>query len=184
MEQSLPVLPPHFDADPLIKTVLRVWNRARGTDLAAPRPRITMRDLGPCLPWFVIAEEETPDRFVYRLVGTRVREITGSDHTWATVEEFTPPEMWAARQKRLQLMLNTPCGMVTEGRFRQANGRTVGFRSICLPVSDVGSRNHRGFVIQNSLPEDYRFDLASSFRDFSIPQQTQFIDIGAGLPPA
>jgi len=68
------------DAHP-VRSFDRYYRIRRGRDGVLDRARLDPLDIPDLMPWLQFFEEEAPDRFRYRLMGTEVVRMIGADFT-------------------------------------------------------------------------------------------------------
>lgn len=81
-------------SDPIYEKFLSLWRSKAGTRAMPAKSEITPRDLKEFLPYIALIQRvaENPSRYVWRLTGSKVAEVTGH-HTGKTFEESLPPEV-------------------------------------------------------------------------------------------
>lgn len=82
-----------FD-DPLVASLLTLWESRRVDERLPARSDFTVTDLQPYFGWLCLLRVN-PDRqdLVYSLIGTRIVDLVGRDNTGKAVGESIPP--WA-----------------------------------------------------------------------------------------
>lgn len=95
-------------SDPLYQRFLSLWQSKAGERAMPAKSEMTPRDLKEFLRDIVVCQRvaENPSRYVWRVVGTKVGEVVGHNHTGKTLEETAPPDLLARWTECTDLVLD------------------------------------------------------------------------------
>jgi hypothetical protein len=80
-----------------VEAVFRYWSGKRQGPRLPGRRDVHPEDIPALLPWlFLVEVAHAPQRFRFRLVGTRICELAGRDHTGISVNEAEYGPAWRA----------------------------------------------------------------------------------------
>ncbi len=131
------------------------------------------------LPQAVIIEQQTPDTYITRFMGTRFADLWNLDLTGQDAFTAVTPKVAAAGRQNVARVLSHPCGIVTIGLFSLKSRDDLAMEHVTLPLSNDSGRPPRtlGFV-QNLRPP---YPLVDDRPDVA---RRRWIDIGFGVPAA
>ena len=161
------------------KRFFAAWQGMRSGD-ELPHFRTVFQNLpNDLLPQAVIIEQQTPDTYITRFMGTRFADLWNLDLTGQDAFTAVSPKVAAAGRHNVGQVLAHPCGIVTIGLFSLKSRDDLAMEHVTLPLSNDSGRPPRtlGFVQNLRLPyplEDDRPDVA----------RRRWIDIGFGVPAA
>ncbi len=124
-------------SDPVYEQCLSLWRSKAGPRTMPAKSEITPRDLKDFLRDVVICQRVAvnPSRYVWRLAGAKVAEVTGY-HPGKTLEETVPPEVLSRWIECADLILDGGRPLRFLGRV-QLNGREyLSAENLFLPLAD------------------------------------------------
>lgn len=124
-------------SDPFYDQFLSLWRSKAGTRAMPAKSEITPRDLKNFLRHVALCQRvaENPSRYVWRLTGTKVAEVTGH-HDGKTFEECVPPEILPRWIECADLTLDGGQPLRFLGRV-QLNGREhLDAENLIVPLAD------------------------------------------------
>lgn len=162
--------------------LLDYWDRLRGDRLMPQRSGLDPAELKAILPYLTILEVRARDTLIYRLAGTAIRDMVGTELTNRNLLDFTPSTSRAVRSWRHWTIATLPCGAFYHLPLTYSGGAVNMHEGLLLPMAPdrAGSPplllgvltpiqgNH--WLNQNAAP---LFDIAPDIN---------FVDIGAGIP--
>jgi hypothetical protein len=138
------------------------------------------RRLTRIMPYLSLIEVRPPSSLVFRVAGTALCERFGMELTGRDVMDITPVAHRARRYGRYHAVASRPCVLQNRGGLTGGSGTTVPYESLFLPVLRAG---HDLPVVLGALIEHRpRNAPADPIAAIPIPDETAFIDIGAGIP--
>jgi hypothetical protein len=133
------------------------------------------------MPWCTIIERGGPTGYRLRFAGTAICEFYNEEMTGQSIGYRMDDEARSFYFAQLEEVLTRPCGMFFATHARSDTGRDCVFDTLALPLADdegVGIR----LLTHQVIVEDATYGDPSS--KFSLPETTEWIDLGAGVPPA
>lgn len=119
-----------------LRRLLAHWQDRRGHSPWPSRTDIDPVDLKDLLGWLMLIEREGDD-FRYRLVGSKIVEITQLDATGQTLGALPEADYYAMVRSNCRLVVET--GMPNASRYHHTlNGRTARFERLELPLGPLG----------------------------------------------
>jgi hypothetical protein len=167
---------------PLTVQFIDAWIGWRATRLVPRRSEMELRHIAGSLETIILFDYFGPDKIMLRVAGTRLGELSGIELTGKNYKDLTRPEYWPTRRRRIEAMLERPCGGIMYVRYVMANGRRLKFETVSLPVEADERDGARQLLACNTLVDgDFP---PSGVRSQGIPgvEDFAFVDIGAGIP--
>jgi len=164
------------------RTLLEAWLAARGDRLLPRRADLDPVMLKSIMPNISIFEIREPGVVMVRLAGTHYREIFGFEPTGRNLIDLTPEQFRRVRAYRLRLAANWPCAGRGEINVRFGSQTFDTFEFLTLPLDADSTRM---LISATASVSGRRWQNAPS-RDLieASSEDSQYVDIGAGLPPA
>jgi hypothetical protein len=131
----------------------------------------------------VMVERHDPGRFSWRLMGSGVRDLTGTELTGKDAFVFHSAAQRAKALVAYNAQLDTPCGVWGVTILRSAGGHEIATEVLVLPLrADDGEPRFLANTVEprSSLSIVGVTDLLA-MQFLSWPEH-RFIDIGFGLP--
>jgi hypothetical protein len=138
------------------------------------------RRLARLMPYLSLIEVRPPSSLVFRVAGTALCERFGMELTGRDVMEITPAEQRARRYGRYYAVATRPCVLQNRGGLTGGSGTVVAYESLFLPVRRAGQ--DLPVVLGALIEHRLRHVPADPIAAIPIPDETAFIDIGAGIP--
>ncbi|MBM3513819.1 MAG: PAS domain-containing protein [Alphaproteobacteria bacterium] len=139
------------------------------------------RVAAPLQPNVLILDVVSESRLEVRLFGTRLADLTGQEITRTNVLENYPEELRAEVGLACVTMVKRPCGQVSTRAIRTSGGSLVAGSSIALPI--LVDRQIPGAVVAYTELRD-TIDADGLMIMVQMISNRQWVDIGAGVPPA
>jgi len=161
-----------------------LWHGWRDGDVLPRRRRLDTGALGDLLPRCALVEIRGRDDMPVRFAGNWLRDLLGNEIAGMNYLDLTVPEN---RQRRADLLLTEvaqPCAAVIYYWVRFDGGGLVPVEVVSAPVraDDTGEPS---LVLACATPLARAGDNGEADPDsYAEGDGLQFIDIGAGLPPA
>ncbi len=127
-------------------------------------------------PWITIFDVQG-ESVVTRLFGTNMVHFTGNDFTGKSLDEFTAPEGRAGLRLPYPELVKRPCGTRTSSLWHASSGRTIGMRSIGLPLF---RKNGASVAWLSEVTEP--LSLGETAVNIRRRASLQWIDLGYGVP--
>ena len=161
----------------------RIWDRCRRGKLMPNRSDIDIEDLAPLVSQVTIIEVRSRYEARVRLVGTSVRDVTGSEVTGQNWIDMAPEEQREERAERVHRHIELPCGSRTVTGTELRSGLVIMTEFAAFPILP----NKDGFPPQiigcfHPLTDNYLSPDAGTGLAASNPNYFAYLDIGAGTP--
>ncbi len=131
------------------------------------------------MPWCTIVERGGPTGYRLRFAGTAICEFYNEEMTGQAVGNRMEEDARTFYFAQIEETLMRPCGMFFATHARSDTGRDCLFETLALPLADdegVGAR----LLMHQVIVEEVTYGDPSS--KFSMPEQMEWIDLGAGVP--
>jgi hypothetical protein len=169
---------------PAAISLVEDWSRLRGQRLMPRRSDLDPATLKPILPYMNILEVRARDQLIYRLAGTAIRDMIGTELTGRNLLDLTGPNDRRVRSWRCWNAATRPCGCHYNINLAYPGGATNLHEGLLLPIEPdrpgappllLGLFGpHRG---SHWINEDGGAPI-------DLPAFFTFFDIGAGTPDA
>lgn len=139
IEGGLTVLTDLESLAPPLPALISYWESKRAGRLMPAPSDIDPVEIPRLLPFLTLADVTyDPLDFRYRLVGTRIVDITGVDRTGVSMREGHDGERLEERLAGLRDMLRSPAPLAFAGRFDWLGRSYRRFECVQLPLSSDG----------------------------------------------
>lgn len=145
-----------------IRGLFEYWSSKRVGAALPRRADIDPAEIPRLMRNMLIAEiEHDPFRVRYRLVGTKVVEMTGYEFTGRYLDEIALPDDEAPFLECYRLACESACAVQTRAVWRMTPESTVEYDVCFLPLSDDGEKVNRviSYECYETIERDYDFDL-------------------------
>jgi hypothetical protein len=164
-------------------TLLSAWDRWRGARVLPTRRDMNLADITALLPTVVVLEVRSPQETTIRLAGTLLCTALGRELRGLNWIELTAPEARPRRAARLQAIVAQPCGALMSGRIAARSGMSFEIEQLALPVRpDEPAAPMQILGVVSLLPGQMRPAHVADSELGRLPEQLQYLDIGAGVP--
>lgn len=120
-----------------LRDMLRIWERQRADRAMPRRADLTPELLHDHLGWIVLLDvEHEPQRFRYRLIGTRITEVAGRDSTGTYLDELYAPDIYEVAISSFRKVLARRRPVRAHGWLRHAEKGHLAFEAIDMPLSE------------------------------------------------
>jgi hypothetical protein len=146
----------------IIRELFDYWRgKCRGTAIPR-RTDIDPAEILPILPNLMIVDfEQQPFRVRFRLVGTKVVEITGFEFTGRYLDEIVKPDVEAAFIECYETASRTKQPVFDRIKWRFDDQITGEYDFAVLPLDDDGEVAMRALAIECYARLERRYDLAA-----------------------
>ena len=124
--------------DPHLTALRAYWTEKRGSRTMPQRADINPREIVPLLPHIMILEIQEPLRFCFRLVGTKICERCGKNHTGKWLDELDFDGSRALVLAQYGSVARTGVPQYAIDEFVNDEGRYLHYQRLLLPLSDDG----------------------------------------------
>lgn len=128
-------------SDPVYGQFLSLWKSKAGTRAMPAKSEMTPRDLKDFLRDIVVCQRvaENPSHYVWRVIGTKVGEVVGHNHTGKTFQESAPAELLARWTECADLILDGGQPLRFLGRVHLKDREYLDAENLFVPlVNDEG----------------------------------------------
>ena len=124
---------------PVLRDMLEIWQRRRGSKAMPSRADLPPEVLHRHLGWIVLVDvEHEPLRFRYRLIGSAITAAVGRDATGAYLDELYAPEIYTTAISSFRQVIARRAPMRAFGQLRHAEKGHLPFEAIDMPLSEDG----------------------------------------------
>ncbi|PCJ69637.1 MAG: hypothetical protein COA62_08940 [Rhodobiaceae bacterium] len=131
------------------------------------------------MPWCTIVERGGETGFQLRFAGTAVCDFYGEEMTGQAIGGRMDEQARAYYFDGLEEVLTRPCACFMTMQARSKNGRDCLFESLSLPLANADGKSFR-IMNHQVIIEEVTYGETKS--RFALPDITEWIDIGAGVP--
>lgn len=158
---------PRSTESSIIRELFDYWRgKCRGTVIPR-RTDIDPAELLPILPNLMIVDfEQQPFRVRFRLVGTKVVDITGFEFTGRYLDEIAKPDVEGSFIECYKTASRTRQTVVDRIRWRFDDQMTGEYDFCVLPLDDDGEVATRALAVECYARLEKRYDLTSLRRRF------------------
>lgn len=141
---------------PRARKLFVMWNDWRGARTMPTRNELDLGALKPVLPYMLILERSpVSPRYIFRLAGTALREVTGIELTGRDLLDLWPAGMERIyMEQALDKVVGAQIASVFRLRGETGNGHYLALEMLCLPVRVDNRRtvNVLGALLPFSAP--------------------------------
>ncbi len=171
----------HAIDDDLFRLFFAIWQKARDGDAVPMRKAITLHEFAPFAPDLLIYEMHASDDLRCRLIGSRISDQVQTHFPGINLFDLVADDMRETGKVWWGNLFGTPCGGLMQFSAGFLNGTSRISRVLLLPITHAPGVMHLLALAKTSEVYDVgvpRDQLIFSHDCF----QTQYIDIGFGLP--
>jgi hypothetical protein len=155
-----------------IRDVFDYWQSKRVGTALPRRADIDPADIAGSLPNLLIADiEHHPFRVKYRLVGTRVVQMTGFEFTGKYLDEIALPDDEGPFLECYQAACDWAAAVTARIKWRLEDGSTGAYDICILPLSGDGKTVNMAMSVEcyETIERDFSFVREKNFRRTGKP---------------
>jgi hypothetical protein len=155
------------------------WDSLPKTDLLPDRASFNPGRIADLMPAVTILEVWSPDLIEIRLSGTAVCKTMGFDPTGRNGLDLLTPEAKGPYLRLIEEQIGRPCGRRNVLKSRLAGGLIMRTEAVTLPMRHAKSGH--SMILSFFAALDI-FGIGDGGYAILSYEETQWIDIGAGVP--